>query len=175
MTSKMMDLKEIIRDIPDFPKKGIIFKDITPLLQHPESFRYAVDTIAEVLQTKKIDYVVGIESRGFIFSPTLAYKLKAGFVPVRKKGKLPFQTFEMAYELEYGEAILEIHQDGLPKGARVAIVDDLLATGGTALAAARLVEKCGAKVEQIAFLVELAFLEGRKKLSSYDVFSIIQY
>ena len=175
MTTKTMDLKDIIRDIPDFPKKGIIFKDITPLLQHPEYFRYAVDILAEQLQTKKIDYIVGIESRGFIFSPTLAYKLKAGFVPVRKKGKLPYQTFEMAYELEYGEAVLEIHQDGLPKGSRVAIVDDLLATGGTAFATAKLVEKCGATVEKIAFLVELNFLAGRKKLSSYDVFSIVQY
>lgn len=175
MTTKTMDLKKIIRDIPDFPKKGIVFKDITPLLKHPEAFRYAVDTIVENLQSKPIDYVVGIESRGFIFSPTLAYKLNAGFVPVRKKGKLPHQTFEMGYELEYGEAILEIHQDGLPKGARVAIVDDLLATGGTALATAKLVERCGAKVEKIAFLIELDFLKGREKLKNYDVFSILQY
>ena len=170
-----IDLKQIVRDIPDFPKKGIIFKDITPILQQPEAFRYAVDTIAENLKDKKIEYVVGIESRGFIFSPTLAYKLNAGFVPVRKKGKLPYQTFEVGYELEYGEAILEIHQDGLPKGARVAIVDDLLATGGTALATAKLVEKCGAKVEKIAFVIELNFLNGREKLKNYDIFSVIQY
>lgn len=170
-----IDLKTIVRDIPDFPKKGILFKDITPVLQHPEAFRFAVDTIAENFKDKKIDYVVGIESRGFIFSPTLAYKLNAGFVPVRKKGKLPHRTFEVGYELEYGEAILEIHQDGLPKGARVAIVDDLLATGGTALATAQLVEKCGAKVEKIAFMIELSFLNGREKLRNYDLFSVIQY
>lgn len=175
MASKVMDLKEIIRDIPDFPKKGILFKDITPLLQNPEAFRLTVDILADALKEKKIDYIVGIESRGFIFSPTLAYKMNAGFVPVRKKGKLPHLTHEVGYALEYGEAVLAIHQDALPKGARVAIVDDLLATGGTALACAQLVEKCGAKVEKIAFLIELLFLQGRDKLSKYDIFSIIQY
>ncbi len=175
MTSKLVDLKEIIRDIPDFPKKGILFKDITPLLQNPEAFHLAVDILAETLQNKKIDYIVGIESRGFIFSPVLAYKLNAGFIPVRKKGKLPHTTYEVGYALEYGEAILEIHQDAIPKGARVAIVDDLLATGGTAMACAQLVEKSGGKVEKIAFLIELLFLKGRDKLSKYDLFSIIQY
>ena len=175
MTTKMLDLKEIIRDIPDFPKKGIIFKDITPLLKNTEAFRYAVDRIAAELQKCRIDYVVGIESRGFIFSPILAYKLNAGFIPVRKKGKLPYRTEEVAYALEYGNAVLEIHQDALGHNARIALVDDLLATGGTALAAAQLVEKLGGKVEKIAFLVELAFLNGRQKLSSYDVFSLIQY
>lgn len=175
MKPKAIDLKTIVRDIPDFPKKGIVFKDITPILQCPGAFRFAVDALIEGLKDKKIDYVVGVESRGFIFSPTLAYHLNAGFVPVRKKGKLPHRTFEMGYELEYGEAILEIHQDGLPKGARVAVVDDLLATGGTALATAKLVEKCGAKVEKIAFLIELAFLNGRDKLKDYDVVSVIQY
>jgi adenine phosphoribosyltransferase len=168
-------LKEIIRDIPDFPKKGIIFKDITPLLKHPDVFREAVDAIAAALKKKKIDYIVGIESRGFIFSPVLAYNMGAGFVPVRKKGKLPYQTHEVAYDLEYGQAVLEIHQDALPKGANVAIVDDLLATGGTALAAAHLIEKLGAKVSIIAFLIELEFLKGRNKLSQYDIFSLIQY
>lgn len=170
-----MDLRVVVRDIPDFPKKGIIFKDITPVLQDPKAFRYAVDTMAEALKNKKIDYIVGIESRGFIFSPTVAYQLNAGFVPVRKKGKLPHTTHQMSYALEYGEAILEIHQDALPKGARVAIIDDLLATGGTAEAAAQLVEKCGAKVENISFLIELLFLNGRDKLKRYDVFSVIQY
>jgi adenine phosphoribosyltransferase len=170
-----IDLKSIVRDIPDFPKKGIIFKDITPVLQDPAAFRYSIDAISESLKDKKIDYVVAVESRGFIFSPAIAYNLNAGFVPVRKKGKLPHRTFEMGYELEYGEAILEIHQDGLPKGARVAIVDDLLATGGTAMATAKLVEKCGAKVEKIAFLIELLFLNGRDKLKGRDVFSVIQY
>lgn len=175
MTDSSVALKEIIRDIPDFPKPGIIFKDITPLLQNPEAFRTVVDLIAESFHGKKIDYVVGIESRGFIFSPTLAYKIGAGFIPVRKKGKLPYKTHEIAYALEYGEAVLEIHQDAIPAGSRVAIVDDLLATGGTAIAAAHLVEKSGAKVEKIAFLVELLFLHGREKLSNYDIYSVIQY
>lgn len=169
------ELKDIIRDVPDFPKKGIIFKDITPLLKNPDAFRLAVDQMAGHLQAKKIDFIVGIESRGFIFSPTLAYKLGVGFIPVRKQGKLPYKTHAISYSLEYGEAILEIHQDAIPEGARVAIVDDLLATGGTAKAAAHLVEKSGAKVQTIAFLIELLFLYGRKHLSSYDLFSVIQY
>ncbi|MBI3307681.1 MAG: adenine phosphoribosyltransferase [Candidatus Omnitrophica bacterium] len=168
-------LKKIIRDIPDFPKKGIIFKDITPLLKHPEAFRHCVDLIAEHLKSLKIDYVIGIESRGFIFSPLLAYNLNVGFVPVRKQGKLPSLTHRMAYALEYGEAVLEIHQDAIHGGARVAIVDDLLATGGTALAAANLVEKIGGKVVSIDFLIELEFLKGRGKLANYDVFSILKY
>lgn len=168
-------IQSIIRDIPDFPKKGILFKDITPLLKHPDAFRYAVDVIAEGLSKKEVDLIVGIESRGFIFSPVLAYKLNVGFIPVRKKGKLPWQTEQVAYALEYGEAVLEIHKDAIEKGARVAIVDDLLATGGTALAAAHLVEKLGGRVTNISFLVELLFLNGRKKLSQYDVFSLIQY
>ncbi len=168
-------LESLIRDVPDFPKKGIIFKDITPLLKDPRAFQFAVDELAKELVARKIDYVVGIESRGFIFSPVLAYKLGAGFVPVRKEGKLPSETEQMAYTLEYGEAILEIHVDALQPGARVAIVDDLLATGGTALAAAHLVEKLGGKVETISFLVELNFLNGREKLSRYNIFSLIQY
>ena len=175
MTTKILDLKKIIRDIPDFPKSGILFKDITPILKQAETFRYVVDAMAQELQDKRVDYIVGIESRGFIFSPTLAYKLNAGFVPVRKKGKLPHLTHQVGYTLEYGEAVLEIHQDGLPKGARVAIVDDLLATGGTAQAAAQLVEKCGARVEKIIFLVELTFLKGREVLKPYNVFSLVQY
>ncbi len=174
-SAELIEIKKVIRDVPDFPKKGILFKDITPLLKHPELFRKVIDTMANALQDKKIDYIVGIESRGFIFSPILAYKLKAGFVPVRKKGKLPHKTEEVAYDLEYGQAVLEIHQDALPKGSQVAIVDDLLATGGTALAAAQLVEKLGGNVQKIAFLVELLFLKGREKLNRYDVFSVIQY
>lgn len=168
-------IKRTIRDVPDFPKAGILFKDITPVLQHPEAFRMAIDRLAEGIGKTKVDYIVGIESRGFIFSPTLAYKLNAGFVPVRKKGKLPFHTEQVAYALEYGEAVLEIHKDALPAGSRVAIVDDLLATGGTAVAAASLVEKLGAKVEVFCFLVELQFLKGRDKLSSYQVHSVVQY
>lgn len=168
-------LSGIIRDIPDFPKKGIIFKDITPLLKHPEAFRCCVDLMLNHLKVKKVDYVIGIESRGFIFSPVLAYNLKVGFVPVRKQGKLPSRTHRMSYALEYGEGVLEIHQDAIPAGARVAIVDDLLATGGTALAAAHLVEKLGGEVVSVAFLIELAFLKGREKLSGYNVFSILKY
>lgn len=170
------ELKKIVRDVPDFPKPGILFKDITPLLKSPECFNYMVDCLAHELEPYgKIDFVAGIESRGFIISPVLAYKLKAGFVPVRKKGKLPFHTEQESYALEYGEAVLEIHKDAVGPGSRVVIIDDLLATGGTALAAARLIERLGGKVIKIAFLIELLFLEGRKKLPSYDIFSLIQY
>ena len=175
MPPKKFSIKDTIRDVADFPKKGILFKDITPVLKDPMAFKLAVDALAAELAKKKIDYVVGIESRGFIFSPVLAYKLDAGFVPVRKQGKLPFRTSQVAYTLEYGEAVLEIHEDALHKNAHVAIVDDLLATGGTAFAAAQLVEKLGAKVEMIAFLIELNFLKGRDKLAGYDVFSVVQY
>ncbi len=168
-------LKTVIRDIPDFPKKGIIFKDITPVLQHPEHFKTVVDTLAQALSKHKIDAIVGIESRGFIFSPVLAYKMGVGFIPVRKKGKLPHVCEQVAYALEYGEAVLEIHRDALKRGMRVAVVDDLLATGGTALAAAQLVEKLGGKVEIFGFLVELLFLKGRERLSTYDIFSCIKY
>jgi adenine phosphoribosyltransferase len=174
-TPTLQDLKKFIRDIPDFPKKGILFKDITPLLKTPAVFHQVVDEMFRELEKREIDYVVGIESRGFIFSPVLSYRLNAGFVPVRKKGKLPYKTEAVSYQLEYGEATLEIHRDAISKGSRVAIVDDLLATGGTALAAAQLVEKLGGKVEKIVFLVELLFLKGRDKLSSYDVFSLIQF
>ncbi len=175
MDPKILAVKKIVRDIPNFPKEGIIFKDITPILQNAEAFRNVVDSFTEILKGEKIDYVVGIESRGFIFSPALAYNLNAGFVPVRKKGKLPHLTHQIPYELEYGTAILEIHQDALPAGSRVVIVDDLLATGGTAQAAAKLVEKCGAKVIKIGFVIELSFLKGRDKLKAHDVFSLIQY
>jgi len=171
----MEDIKSVIRDIPDFPKKGIIFKDITPMLKDPQTFNKAINALADYLREKKIDYLVGIESRGFIFSPVLAYQMGVGFIPVRKKGKLPYKTENISYTLEYGEAILEIHQDAIEKGSRVAIVDDLLATGGTALAAAHLVEKLGGSVESIAFIIELGFLKGKEKLSAYDVFSLIQY
>lgn len=169
------DLKGLVRDVPDFPKKGIIFKDITPILKNPEALQFAVDELSDLLEGSRPDQIVGIESRGFIFSPILAYKLKAGFVPVRKRGKLPAQTIRTSYQLEYGESELEIHQDAIFEGMRVAVVDDLLATGGTAQAAIRLVEKLGGKVVAVAFLVELAFLKGREKLSGREVFSLIQY
>jgi len=168
-------LKSLIRDVPDFPKPGIVFKDITPLLQRPDSFAFTIDSLAQALSDKKIDLVLGIESRGFILSPALSYKLGAGFVPIRKKGKLPWRTHEVAYSLEYGEATLEMHVDSIHPGVRVAIVDDLLATGGTAEAAASLVEGMGGVIEKMLFLVELTFLKGRDRLSKYDVFSLIQY
>ena len=168
-------LKSLIRNIPDFPKKGILFKDITPLLKNPEALQFAVDELAELLEGTHPEQIVGIESRGFIFSPILAYKLKAGFIPVRKGGKLPAETIRASYELEYGSSELEIHQDAILEGMRVAVVDDLLATGGTSQAAIQLVEKLGGKVVAVAFLVELAFLRGREKLAGYDVFSLIQY
>lgn len=168
-------MKSLIRDVPDFPKKGILFKDITPILKSPEALQFAVDELTELLGEMGPDQIVGIESRGFIFSPILAYKLKAGFVPVRKKGKLPWQTIRASYQLEYGESELEIHKDAVFDGVKVAVVDDLLATGGTAKAAIQLVEKLGGKVVAVAFLVELTFLKGREKLSDYPVFSLIQY
>ncbi len=168
-------LKDSIRDVPDFPKKGILFKDITPLLKDGAAFRQAVDTLAEKLAGQKIDVLVGIESRGFIFSPVVAYKLNVGFVPVRKKGKLPHHTEAEAYTLEYGEAVLEIHKDAIARGARVAIIDDLLATGGTAVATAKLIEKLGGQVAAMGFLIELAFLNGRDKLTKYPVSSVITY
>ena len=171
----MQALKSYVRDIPDFPKKGIIFKDITPILKDSGALAFAVDELADFLAGVHPDQIVGIESRGFILSPILAYKLKTGFVPVRKKGKLPAETIRVSYDLEYGSNELEIHQDAIFKGMKVAVVDDLLATGGTAEAAIRLVEKLGGEVVAVAFLVELAFLKGREKLSAYNVFSLIRY
>lgn len=168
-------LKASIRDIPNFPKEGILFRDITPVLQDASLFSSVIDAFAEEMAKHEIDLIIGIESRGFIFSPALAYKMKKGFVPVRKKGKLPCETKQVSYSLEYGEAILEIHKDALEPGARVVIIDDLLATGGTAHAAAQLVEALGGKVELLVFLVELAFLKGRENLGTHEVFSLIKY
>jgi len=168
------DLKTYIRDIPGFPKEGIIFKDITTLLKDRTKFREAVDAIAEKFKDEKIDAVVGIEARGFIFGAAVAYKLGAGIVPVRKKGKLPHQTFSVTYDLEYGKDTLEIHQDAFQRGARILIVDDLLATGGTVRAVADLIEKMGGKIAGIGFLIELLPLKGRAKLNNYKVVSLIQ-
>jgi len=173
-TARANALKEAIRDIPDFPKKGIIFKDITPILRDAKLFQTAIDLLAERHKGKKIDAVVGIDARGFIFSACVAMKLGAGLVPVRKKGKLPYKTEAVGYDLEYGSNILEMHVDALQKGDRVVIVDDLLATGGTAYATAGLVEKLGAKVVEIDFLIELAFLPGRAKLAKYPIYSAIR-
>ncbi len=168
-------LKASIRDIPNFPKEGILFRDITPVLQDAALFSSVIDAFAAELDKYEIDLIIGIESRGFIFSPALAYKMKKGFVPVRKKGKLPCETKQVSYSLEYGEAVLEIHRDALKSGTRVVIIDDLLATGGTAHAATQLVEELGGKVELLVFLVELAFLKGRENLGAREVFSLVKY
>lgn len=170
----MGDLKTFIRDIPGFPKEGIIFKDITTLLGNGKKFREAVDLIASEFQDKKPDIILSIEARGFIFGSAIAYKLGVGIAPIRKKGKLPYKTHSVTYELEYGKDSLEIHQDAFQKGARVLIVDDLLATGGTARAVADLAEKMGGKIIGIAFVVELLPLKGRDKLKNYNVFSLVK-
>lgn len=167
-------LKEAIRDVPDFPKKGIIFKDITTLLKDGDKFRMAVDKFVNQYKSEKIDAIVSVEARGFIFGAAVAYKLGAGLVPVRKKGKLPHHTHSISYDLEYGTDTLEIHQDALKKGARVLIIDDLLATGGTTAAVVKLVEKAGGEVIGLAFLIELVALKGREKLKGYPVFSLIE-
>lgn len=170
-----MNLKEWIRDIPDYPKQGIIFKDITTLLKEKDAYRKAIDLLAERYVRQPLDQIVGIESRGFIFGAALAYRLGTGFVPVRKPKKLPGKTERMEYALEYGTDCVEIHADALQPGQRVLIVDDLLATGGTAEATARLVEKLGAQITGIAFLIELTFLQGRDRLKGYELHSLISY
>ncbi len=173
MTLESLEAK--VRSVRDFPKKGILFRDITPLLRDPRSLKEIIARLARSLKGKKIGVVVGIESRGFIFGTALATKLGVGFVPIRKKGKLPWKTRRIACTLEYGQEILEIHQDAVKRGEKVVIVDDLLATGGTAEAAAKLIESIGGKVVKAAFVIELGFLGGRKKLKKYDVFSLIKY
>src|SRR5215470_17345211 len=161
-------LKKMIREVPDFPKKGILFYDITTLLKDKDGFRKTIDALTERIRPLKPDAVLGIEARGFIFAPALAYNVGAGFVPVRKPNKLPAAAERISYELEYGIDTLEVHRDAVDSGARVVIADDLLATGGTSLAAARLVEKIGGKVEGVAFVVELDFLKGRDRLGGYN-------
>jgi adenine phosphoribosyltransferase len=170
-----MDLKDYIRDIPDFPKKGIIFKDITPLLQNHEAFNQAIVELYEKVKDQNFDYVVSMEARGFIFGAPLALKLGAGFIPIRKPGKLPYKVREAVCMKEYGEDKLCIHEDAIPYGSSVLIVDDLLATGGTVESTAKLVEDVGGRVEQLLFLVELTFLKGREKLQKYNCTSLIQY
>ena len=168
-------LKKLIREIPDFPKKGILFYDITTLLKDKLGFATLIDALAEYYLPKKVDLILGMEARGFIFGPALAYRLNAGFVPVRKPGKLPAPTARVEYELEYGTNILEIHKDAVQKGQRVIIVDDLLATGGTAEATTKLATSLGAEIAGLGFVVELDFLKGRAKLRQYDVYSLLHY
>ncbi|MDD5730678.1 MAG: adenine phosphoribosyltransferase [Candidatus Omnitrophica bacterium] len=170
-----MELKDCIRAIPDFPKKGILFRDITTLLKDKKAFKKSVDALVAKFKAKKIDAVVAVESRGFILGGAIAHKLGAGFVPVRKKGKLPWKTDSATYELEYGTDTLEMHQDAISPKAKVLIVDDLLATGGTVKAVTELVKKQDGKIVGISFLIELAGLKGREKLKGYPVFSLIKY
>ena len=170
-----MDLTKYLRDIPDFPKPGILFKDITPLLADPDAFQDAIDRLTEHYRGRPVDAVAAVEARGFLFAAPLALTLHKPLVPLRKPGKLPFHTHSFAYNLEYGSAELHVHTDGVKNGARVLLVDDLLATGGTMKAGCQLVEKAGGKVAGCAFLVELSFLEGRPKLQPYEVFSLIRY
>ena len=171
----MDDLKAYIREVPDFPKPGILFYDITTLLQDPTGLRATVDRFAAMFADRRIDKVVGIESRGFMFGPIVAYDLNAGFVPIRKPGKLPWEKVRETYDLEYGTDTVEMHRDAVKEGEHVLIVDDLVATGGTALAAAKLVESLGGVVEGMGFIIELTFLPGRQKLDGYKVESLIQY
>ncbi|MFH1777703.1 MAG: adenine phosphoribosyltransferase [Candidatus Omnitrophota bacterium] len=171
----MKDLKEYIRDIPDFPKKGIIFKDITPILKDKAAFKQTIDAFAEKVRGMEIDYIVSIEARGFILGSALAYKLGTGVIPVRKKGKLPYKTIKAEYALEYGTDVLEMHEDAVSLGDRVLIVDDVLATGGTALAVSEMLTEKQAEIVGISFLIELGFLNGIDKIKGYPVTSLIKY
>lgn len=171
----MEDLKKLIREIPDFPKPGINFYDITTLLKDPKGLKAVINRISEAFAGDKIDAVIGIEARGFIFAPALAYHIGAGFIPVRKPRKLPASTESISYDLEYGSDTLEIHKDAVGNGHRVLIADDLLATGGTAKAVAELVNRLGGEVAGLCFVIELDFLNGRKRLEPYNVFSLLHY
>ncbi len=171
----MEELKKLVREIPDFPKPGILFYDITTLLKDPVGLHRAVDALANHYVGRSIDRVVGIEARGFIFAPMVAYRLNAGFVPVRKPKKLPAPVEKATYNLEYGTDALEVHRDGISEGQQVLIIDDLLATGGTASAVAGMVERLGGKVAGLGFLIELDFLKGRHRLPGYDVHTVLRY
>jgi len=168
-------LRSALRDVPDFPKPGIIFKDITPILGDGELFQTSIRLLAETASGSAVDKVVGIDARGFIFAAAVADRLKAGFVPIRKKGKLPWKTREASYTLEYGEAVVEIHQDAVNPGERILLVDDLLATGGTAAAAVRLLDQLEAEIVSVSFLIELTFLKGRAKLGDHTISSVLSY
>ncbi len=170
-----MDFELYIRDIENFPKPGVVFKDITPLLKDAKALTAACQTLCDMIVKHDIDKVVGVDSRGFIFAPLIASKLNAGFVPVRKKGKLPYTTISESYELEYGEDTLEIHTDAIQKGEKVLVHDDVLATGGTASAVCKLVEKLGGEVVQCNFLIHLTFLNGSNKLNGYDIKALLEY
>jgi len=170
-----MDLKKYIRDIPDFPQKGVMFRDITTLLKEPEPFRFVIDRIVDEYKNEKIDKLVSIEARGYIFGGVIAYILNCGFVPVRKPGKLPAETVSLEYTLEYGKSVVEIHKDALRAGERALVFDDLLATGGTVQATCKLIEELGGEVVECAFISELTYLGGREKLKGYKVFSLVQY
>jgi adenine phosphoribosyltransferase len=170
-----MDLRAYIRDIPDFPKPGILFKDITPLLAAPDAFRHSVGLLAEHYRGRAIDAVASAEARGFLFAAPLALELHKPLLPLRKPGKLPYRTYSFAYELEYGSAELHVHIDAVTPGARVLLIDDVLATGGTMWAGCRLVERAGGQVAGCAFLLELGFLKGRDRLAPHEVFSLIRY
>ena len=172
---KTQKLRELVRDVPDYPKKGIVFKDITTLIKKGDAFEEVINMFLEKCKDKKVDLVAAVESRGFIFGGVLANKLKVGFVPIRKFGKLPADTVEQKYDLEYGTDTLEIHKDAVAPGQKVLIVDDLLATGGTIKAACKLVEKLGGEVAGILVMIELGFLNGRDKLTDYDLFTLIKY
>ncbi len=171
----MLDIEQYIRDIPDFPKSGVVFKDITPLLAHPEALKVCAEELLRLTEMQPIDKVVGIESRGFFFATLLAQELNAGFVPIRKPGKLPFATLKQPYTLEYGMDSLEIHEDAIQKGDKVLLHDDVLATGGTAQAACRLIEQLGGEIVQCNFLIELSFLKGANKLKNYELRSLLTY
>ncbi len=170
-----MDLKKIIRDVPDFPKEGIVFKDITTILQDPDALRESVDQMQAKLEDVEFDYVIGPESRGFIYGVPIAYNMRKGFIPVRKAGKLPYKTKGRTYDLEYGTATIEMHIDSIKPGDKVVIVDDLLATGGTSEAMVKLIEDLGGEVVKMVFLIELSFLPGAAKLKDYNVESILKY
>jgi adenine phosphoribosyltransferase len=170
-----MDLAKMIRDVPDFPKEGILFKDITTLIKDPGAFKEVIDRLSDHYAGQQIDLVVAVEARGYIFGAPIAYKLGAGFVPVRKEGKLPAETVREEYALEYGTDSVEMHRDAIRPGQKVLVVDDLIATGGSAAATARLVERLGGEVVSIAFLIELTFLNGVERLKDYDVFTMIEY
>ena len=171
----LQEISDSIRDVIDFPKEGIVFKDISPILHDPELFDSTIDHLIDAVKDKKVDIICGIESRGFLYGAAMAVKMGKGIVLIRKPGKLPYKTFKEEYALEYGTDSIEIHQDALKKGDNVLLVDDLLATGGTASAAARLIEKCGANAAKVLFVIELGFLDGIKKLEGYDVKSLITY